>query len=62
MNVYPNPDELTAYYIVMNSEGFSFEPLGTYVVETFLALSSLSKILAKNPLFEVISLHGPTRP
>ena len=34
----------------------------SYVAETFLASLTLTKTSKKNPLFEVISLPGPTGP
>ncbi len=42
------------------SEGFMPEPSSPNAGETFLAF--LTFLDPKNPLFEVISLHGPTGP
>ena len=61
MKFYTNPDELTVGYIVMVST-FSLEFLLACFGETFLAPSTFKKTNKKNPLFEVISLHGPMGP
>jgi hypothetical protein len=52
-------------YIAGSSGSFeSFYPkfIWSYVAETFLASLTLTKTSKKNPLFEVISLRGPTGP
>ena len=44
---------------IRHFESFHLESLWSYIVEAFSALHLVQRI-AKNPLFEVISLHGPT--
>jgi hypothetical protein len=50
---------LNAEILSLDSNEFLFVPRRRYITRNLLAPVTF-KIIVKNPLFEVISLHGPT--